>query len=405
MKTVAIICEYNPFHNGHEYHINKIREEFGIDTRIVAIMSGNYTQRGELAIMDKFTRAKCAVLAGVNLVLELPFPYSISSAEHFARSAVTIINLLGNVDYLSFGSECGDIDELSVVASRMLTKSYIERVRELINSDKYLTYGYPQITELAYADIYGSTLAKEFFSPNNILALEYMKAIISFGSNIKPHTVKRIGAAFSENELIDEKFQSATAIRRALKVNIEQILPYIPKSTWDTVIDEYNNGYFPCDAEKLSSAILTNLRLNLSSEIGDIHDTDDGLYNRIRNASFDTDNLISLTEQVCTKKYTTARIRRSIWYTLFGVTSSDVKSLPKYTQILAMDNVGTAILKEIKKVTQLEIQTKPSATSTLSATAKKQKSLSDKADSVFHLSKPRFVSGNKSLTSTPFVLE
>ena len=149
MKTVAIICEYNPFHNGHEYQIKKIREEFGEDTRIVAVMSGNYTPRGEIAIMDKFTRAKCAVLAGVNLVLELPFPYSISSAEHFAKSAVKIIDSLGIVDYISFGSEIGDVVFLSDVANKMLSESYNEQIKSLIASEKYSSYGYPKIAELA----------------------------------------------------------------------------------------------------------------------------------------------------------------------------------------------------------------------------------------------------------------
>ena len=124
MKTVAIISEYNPFHSGHEYQIQKIREEFGADTRIIAIMSGNYTQRGEMAIMDKSLRAECAVRCGVNLVLELPFPFSSSSAEFFSRSGVKIAHSLGVVDYLSFGSECGSIEELVNAAKNMSSKEY-----------------------------------------------------------------------------------------------------------------------------------------------------------------------------------------------------------------------------------------------------------------------------------------
>ena len=185
MTTVAIICEYNPFHRGHEYQIKRIREDFGEDTAIVCIMSGNFTQRGEIAFMPKGERAKCAVLGGANLVLELPFPFCSSSAEYFAKSGVKIADSLGCVDYLSFGSESGDIDALCNAAKIYLSDEFKEAFAAL--PDKAL--GYPVKCELAYRQIASDSELE--FTSNNILAIEYIKALIESGSKIKPHTVLR----------------------------------------------------------------------------------------------------------------------------------------------------------------------------------------------------------------------
>ena len=402
MKTVAIISEYNPFHTGHEYQIQKIRDEFGADTRIVAIMSGNYTQRGEIAIMDKSARAKSAVKCGVNLVLEIPFPYSASSAEFFAKSGVKIANELGVVDFLSFGSECGSLDDLVKVGKNMLSTEYTE---EIANSSKLREIGYPERCEAIYRNLFDKDTSREFFTPNNILALEYIKALIDAESNILPHTVLRNGASYSEESLTDSPHQSASAIRNLITKNFNSALDYVPTNTIEVLSHEYNSHAFPTDAEKLSSAILSHLRLNSPIKQSHIHDAKGGLYNRLYNASFKANNLSSLITLAGTKKYTDARIRRVIWYSFFGVTSSTVKELPRYTQVLAMDNVGKTILKEVKKISDFPILTKPSDYTKLPAEAKEQKVLADKADSIFHLAKPTPPFGNSSLITTPYVMK
>ena len=402
MKTVAIISEYNPFHTGHEYQIKKIREEFGQDTRIVAIMSGNYTQRGEIAIMDKSTRAKCAVKCGVNLVLEIPFPYSASSAEFFASSGVKIANELGVVDFLSFGSECGSIDELIQVSTNMLDPEYTAAV---INSAEMREVGYPEQCERIYRELFNEKISKSFFSPNNILALEYIKAIISFNSNIKPHTIPRNGASYSEKEITDSPHQSASAIRELLAKDFNSAAKYLPYISVDVLTNEYDDLSYPTDADKLSSAIISHFRLNSPDMQSNIHDAKGGLYNRLYNASFKANTLSSLITLAGTKKYTAARIRRAIWYSFFGVTSSTVKELPAYSQVLAMDEVGMTILKEVKKISAFHILTKPSDYSSLSDAAKSQKVLSDKADSIFHLAKPNPPSGSTSLLTSPYVMK
>jgi len=404
MKTVAIIAEYNPFHTGHEYQINKIRQEFGHNTRIIAIMSGNYTQRGNLAIMDKSTRAECAARCGVNLVLELPFPFSCSSAEFFAKSGVKIAESLGVVDTLSFGSELGDIELLTKISNDMQSDTYKEKLSELLCASDEKKLGYPALCEKSYKSLFGNDITSAFFTPNNILAIEYIKALTSLNSKIEPHTIKRDGSDYSENNITEKKHQSATAIRNLLAKDIHSAIEYIPNPTKNAVLLAYSNNEFPCSEENLSSAVISYFRLNSHSAKSDIHDADGGLYNRLRNASFEATSISKLTELADTKKYTSSRIRRAIWYSFFGVTSSEVNELPAYTQALAMDDVGKSILKEVKKLSDFPVVTKPSSYDFLSERAKRQKELSDKADSVFQLTKPKATHGNISLKTSPFVL-
>ncbi len=399
MITVAIICEYNPFHNGHLHQIEAIRREFGEDTRIIAIMSGSFTQRGESAIMDKFDRAKCAVLSGVNLVLELPFPFSMSSAELFATAGVAISDSLGIVDYLSFGSESGDISAITEYAERTLSKEYLSLLDRMTNEPSNSALGYARLCEMAYSALYGKPIA---LSPNNILAIEYVKAIIRRGSKIKPHTVRREGADYNSTSL-SEVNPSATAIRREVLGGNISALGHVPAVTREVLLDALRTGAFPCDMERLAPAVLSFFRLSPTDAPVELHDAKGGLYNRLRATSLEADNIKTLVSLSETKKYTNARILRATWYSFFGVTSSDVKDEPRYTQLLAMDGTGRSCLKEIRKRGSLAVVTKPSDTDGLSDTAKRQKALSDRADSIFHLTRPSAVCGNHSLRCSPYV--
>lgn len=401
--VVGIVCEYNPFHNGHLYHINKIREELGEDTTIVAVMSGNYVQRGGTAIADKALRAKCAVLSGVNLVLELPFPFSMSSAEFFASSAVHILNSIGCVDYISFGSESGDVEALAQIARGMISPEYAARVESLSVSDECKKLGYPQICKMALMDVCKDADFEILDSPNNILAIEYIKTLMLTESKITPHTIKRTGAHFLEEKILDGEIQSATAIRAGINAKDLSALEYIPQITKREFLDAIEMGLFPCDADKLSSAIISSFRINSPADICDIHDAAGGLYNRLRDLSFETNSLEKLVCLAETKKFTRARIRRAIFNSLLSVTSSHIRQLPMYTQILALDTAGRTILKEIRKRSDLPILTKPSDTDSLSEAALKQKQFADRADSLFQLTKPVFEDGRSALKLTPYV--
>ena len=400
---VGIITEYNPFHNGHLYQINKIRATFGEETQIVAVMSGNFTQRGGVAIADKSLRARCALLCGVNLVLELPFPYSMSSAEFFAQSGVHILNALGCVDYLCFGSESGEIESLTTVAEAMLTDEYHNELKSLLNDANTKKMGYPQMCEAALNKVIKGGHSDITFTPNNILAIEYIKALIKSNSDIRPFTIARQGNDFSSKSFVDGDIQSATSIRSAIYNKDISALEYVPDITRSIILDSLKSGDFPCDEDKLSTAVISHFRLNSPNNANDIHDASGGLYNRLKELSFETNNIENLVSSAESKKFTRARIRRAIFNSFLGVTSSQIKELPMFTQLLATDDKGRAILKAVRNQGSISILTKPSDTDALLETAKLQKKLSDSADSIFQLTKPMPKSGNSALRFTPFV--
>ncbi len=403
MKVAGIISEYNPFHKGHEYQIKKLREMLGEDTAIVAVMSGNYTQRGEIAVADKLIRAKAALECGVNLVLELPFPFSMSSAEFFAKSGVKILGEIGVVDYLAFGSESGDINELSDIAAVMSSKEYELTLETLSSDDESRELGYPELCQLALSRVYGKEISRDFFSPNNILAIEYIKAISAFGYSISPVTVRREGAGY--NDIINPmaEFQSASAIREELAEGNLSALDYIPENAKSIYHKAAHEGKMPADASRLDLSIISFFRLNSPSDTPDIQDAAGGLYNRLCDLSADANSIISLTSLADTKKYTKARIRRAIWNSYFGVTSSDVRRLPCYTQVLAMDGIGRSLLKEIKKTSEFTIITKPSSYRDFGDEVIRQKELSNKADAIYALTLKEPNSGRFPLTFTPYV--
>ncbi|MBQ8321931.1 MAG: nucleotidyltransferase family protein [Clostridia bacterium] len=401
MKIVAIITEYNPFHNGHEYQIKKIRELLGYDTAVIAIMSGNYIQRGGPAIADKTIRAKAAVDCGVNLVLELPFPYSMSSAEFFARAGVHIASNLKIVDHLAFGSENGNIDKLCAIAKNMSSEKFRS---ELITAAEAPTaLGYPKLCERVYNSLFPERLTQDFFTPNNILAIEYLKALEQENSNITPITIKREGGGYDSSYTDGTQYQSASYIRELIYSKDDSAFDFVPENAKLTYFNAIKSGKMPTQPKKLDAAIISSFRLNPPALRDNIHDAEGGLYNRLYSMSMTEATISSLMKRAETKKFTQARIRRAIWSSYLGVTSSDVRTLPEYTQLLALDDVGRSLLKRIKKVSDFPIITKPSSYKDCSDRVVWQKELANKADSVFDLTLIEPNSATFSLTFTPYV--
>ena len=403
MATVAIIAEYNPFHKGHEHQIKALRKMLGEDTEIVAIMSGNTVQRGDVAVLDKYMRAECACLSGVNLVLELPFPYSSVSAELFAASGVKIADSLGVVDYLAFGSESGDIDELIKIADIMNGESFKDTFAKISNDSRHLGAGYPELIEATYKKITGKAHAP--LTPNNILGIEYIKQLKIRSSKITPITIKREGADFNEENITGERYESATAIRAISCEVPNDALIHIPEATRETVSRAIDEGLFPATTDNLSSIIIPSLLLNSTAPDEEIHDAAGGLYNRLIAAarrSVTISELVSLSE---TKRYTNARIRRAVLFSYLGVTSSKAKALPAYTQVLASDKVGFGILARARKSSAIPILTKPTDTDKLNDEAKDQKALSDKADILFGFATKEKRPAQKMLSRTPYVIK
>jgi predicted nucleotidyltransferase len=220
---------------------------------------------------------------------------------------------------------------------------------------------------------------------------------------MKVHTVKRAFNDFSDESFVPGSIQSASAIRNSIEAKDISALEFVPNITKNIILEAISTGDFPCENEHLSTAIITSLRLNSSTSNLDIHDTAGGLYNRLYDLSFRANTIESFICDAESKNFTKSRIRRALFYSLLGVTSSQFKSLPTYTQVLAMDSHGRAMLKKIGKQSHFPILTKPSNTDFLPDSAKLQKDLSDKADSIFQLSKPMPKDGKSALRFTPFV--
>ncbi len=403
MKTVAIVCEYNPFHLGHLRQIEAIRRQFGNDTAIVAVMSGNYVQRGEAAVMHKFDRAEAAVKAGVSLVLELPFPFSVAGAEQFALGAVSLIHDLGIADFLSFGSESGDVALLSRVAERIATHAFEAALRDALDSKQNRAKGFAVVREEVYSSLYGEEGRVCLASPNDTLAIYYLSALHRLSSPILPHTVKRNGTdadGFGEAPRI----AGATHIRALLRDGkTEQAFFHLHDSSlpvWETALAERTAPVFTDGLEKI---LLAHLR---TAEDGSAFaECGGGLYSHIKGAAKGANDLSSLLSLAATKKYTDSRIRRAILFSYFGVTPEELREKPLYTQVLAMDSVGRQILAHIRKTASISILTKPADLKKLSPEAAKQASRAYRADSIYTLAMPCARAADFFIRRAPYVAE
>ncbi len=366
MKISGIVCEYNPFHNGHLHHIAETRKN-GAD-KIICVMSGNFVQRGDTAVLDKFRRADLAVRCGADLVLELPVQYCLSSAEFFARGAVRILDALGAVDELSFGSECGDIAKLSETAGAVGSIADSEKLSELMKNG----YTYPRALSAVLADISPNT-AEIISEPNNVLAIEYLRALKYFGSNIKPFTVKR-SAIMHDSEKTSENMASASYIRS----HMAEAESYVPPIWADALNDETTN------IKNLESAILYRVRTASVEEISEINDAGQGLAQRIYAARNEA-SFGELLEAVKSKRFTMARIRRVILSLLIGIKKSDMAELPSYIRVLALNEGGREILAAAKKKAVLPWGTSLAKLSEKSAAAKRFAELESRAADIYAL--------------------
>lgn len=345
MKTYGIICEYNPFHNGHIYQIEETRK-YGAD-RIVAIMSGNYVQRGDVAVVDKFKRAQIAVKHGADLVIELPVAYSVASAEMFARAGVMMLGALGCVDGISFGSECGDIELLRNAAMAFFSAATPEKVKPLLEQG----ISYPEAVQQCIAKEHGPIIGGVFDSPNNVLAVEYLKAIKTLGLEMDTFTVRRKGAAHDSDEASDG-IASGSMLRDMIE-NGEDISAYVPKEMADAVAeyeDEEHLAYF----DNLERELMYILRTVSPQYIADTPDVAQGLENRIVQAGRTATSIDHFFELVNTKRYTQAKFRRVLLNMFLGIRKSDMQIPPAYGRVLAFNEKGAEIIKEAGELAEKE---------------------------------------------------
>ena len=320
MKTVGIISEFNPFHNGHKYLIETVKKELQADC-VVAVMSGNFTQRGAPAVFDMHTRAKIACENGVDLVLEIPPQFVLNSAEFYAYYGVYILHQLKGIDYIAFGSECGDISELQKVASKTP-----ENVKEKMKNG--ITYAKAVATSPILAE------------PNNILAVEYLRAIKKLHSTIQPYTIKRISVEHNSKTPVGN-YASASYIRESIRndVDVSKYVPDLPKEI--PVFDD-------CFIDLLNYRIIHSIPEDVSL----IQNISEGLENRII-SNRGKENVREMIESMKCKRYPETRIRRALYCLLLDIQKSNDK--PSYTRVLAFSPTGQKFLKEVKKETEFPI--------------------------------------------------
>lgn len=330
MKTMAVICEYNPFHNGHKYQLTEHKKQLCADS-VICLMSGSFVQRGAPAIHDKWTRAEDAVLNGADLVLELPVVYSCQSAQRFATGAVKLLDNLGIVDFLSFGSESGDMEKLKECAKILNSDEFNMLLEEKIKSGLNFPSARTDVFKENYSDIDESLLD----SPNNILALEYLNALKSINSKIEPVTIKR-----------NQSFESASQIREKISKN-EDVSSLIPTQTHNT----YNQKSY-------DNIVRFHFRLSSYTALREICDMNEGLEYRFKKALQQTFTADSLASTVKSKRYTRTRIDRIIVNSLLGIEDEDTKLEPQYVRVLAFNKKGRELLSQMKKTSLIPIITK-----------------------------------------------
>ncbi len=346
MRVAGIVAEYNPFHNGHAIHIGKTREPNGgcEATHIVAIMSGSFVQRGEPAIMTKFDRAKAALAGGVDLVIELPAPWCLSSAEGFATGAVSLLNSLGCVDVLSFGSEIGNLQPLQKAVTVMQTPRFASLLRYHLG----LGISFAEAQQKALAEIAGATAASVLDTPNNTLGIEYIKALQACDSTIDLFTVARQGSSHDSMAPIGDT-ASASYLRMLLSSDrLLNTLPYMPASCAAVVSGAADKGLLPANIASLDRAVLAHLRRLSLADLKALPTMSEGLENRVYTAIRKASSLTELEESIKTKRYPLTRIRRLIWSAFLGITNDDTVTPPPYIRVLAANERGKEILSAAK---------------------------------------------------------
>lgn len=370
MRIVGLVTEYNPFHNGHLYHLEKSKEITKSEYS-VAVMSGNFLQRGELALIDKWSRAQMAVDNGVDLVIELPTIYSCQSAEYFAYGAISILNNLGVINSVSFGSESGNLEIIDAIAG-ILNE---EPEKFVLYLKSYLNTGIPfpdartkalteyMDNELSFKRYTNQEIKEVLSNPNNILGIEYLKAIKKLKSSLEPFTIKRIGAHYNAQE-ISGKISSATAIRNEIftSESTTGVKGALSTSSFE-VLENFLGKYRSFNSLKnFNDILLYILRTSNPDSLKEILDIEEGLENRIIKCSYAHNSILEILDCVKTKRYTYTRLQRILMHLLLGMSGRTFLDLhkkgPQYIRVLGFNKNGIHILNKAKKISKLPIITK-----------------------------------------------
>ena len=350
-QCTGIIAEYNPFHNGHKYHIEMSKKLNG-NRPIIVAMSGWFVQRGDVAAFDPYVRTKWALENGADIVLMLPVTFSMSHAERFAFGGVSLLESTGMVDSLSFGAECEDVSLISRLAETINSESceYKSALTNALNSGK----SFPAARSEALCRILGPESAALLSSPNNILGIEYLNAIKKIKSDIKPMAIKRVGA---EHDSLGSKngLMSASAIRSEIRNgNSWRITQMIPDGVFSDI-----SSLTMLDIKKLSQSVIYALRRLSVEEIASLPDVSEGLENTIYAACRNSSDFNELTASIKSKRYTLARIRRICLNALLGITKQDYvhHAKPEFIRVLGVRRDSLSLLSELTQKASLPIVT------------------------------------------------
>ncbi|MEA4815692.1 MAG: nucleotidyltransferase [Lachnospiraceae bacterium] len=385
MKVCGIVSEYNPFHNGHKFHIEKAKASLGV-SHVVCVMSGNFVQRGEPACFDKWLRAKAALLSGADMVIELPVLYSSASAEFFASAAVKLISDTGIASSICFGSESSDMDSLKETATLLSNES--PEMKMLIKSGLDSGISFQKAREKAINTILGESSLLS--APNDILALEYIKAISKLSLPLKPYAIKREGSEYNSLEL-SKGIASASAIRKKLD-NLSDIKNFVPEESFLLMDEAVSMGLGPVYPNDFGEYLQYCLRSLSPSELCRILDVTEGLENRILEKSQDFLSFNFLADEVKSKRYARTKIMRALIHIVLGIKKEDLlrfnlAGFSPYIRVLGFRKKSETLIKEMSKKSLIPVITSfKQAKETLDENSKYLLSLEERATNIYSLS-------------------
>lgn len=354
MRVVGIVTEFNPFHNGHALLLERAREAMGEDTAVVCCMSGDFVQRGEAAVWSKFARAEAAARCGADLVFELPLPWALSSAEGFARGGVGLLAALGVVDCLCFGSECGETEPLERAAEALLSPALAAELRRELESG----IPFAAARQRALAAVTDEETARLVETPNNILAVEYIRAIYELGLDLGFMTVRREGAEHDGQG--EGSIRSASELRSRIAAG-KSCSGFMPDAALAVFEREAERGRGPVLMEALEPMLLARLRMLPDEEFSRLPDASEGLGNRLRAAVRDEPTLDGVLAAAKSKRYALSRIRRMTMCACLGVREGMAEGVPPYARLLAASERGRELLRRAQDKSRIPIITKAAA--------------------------------------------
>lgn len=393
MYICGIIAEYDPFHTGHKLQFDAVRSALGDDCAIICVMSGNWTQRGSAAIVNKFLRARLALMGGADLVLELPLPYAISSAEWFARGGVSVLKAAGIVTHLCFGSESGDLDTLVQTAECLDSDEFSATLKTFLDQG----LAFPAARQKAASLLIGEK-SDCLSLPNNNLGTEYLRALKWCSSSITPITIQRQGAG--HGEIPQGGYASASHLRKILRDGqITDALPYMIECEADLL----NNALFS-DLKLAERAIIYRLRQLSIENLDAIPDCTEGLSHRLHQAIQSGTNIEEILMYTKSKRYTMARLRRILLWAYLGLTVSDRYEQPEYLRALGMNQTGRSLLRQINCHGTVPVLTKPAHVHNMSQAAQRQFELESRASDFYGLFLPEIPPCGSEWTQSPVII-